>query len=215
MDEVARGSQRAGSRDALATFHPICDAVALLLRPHAEVVLHDLASETVNYIANNFSRRDVGEPSLLHEIDFKADDRIIGPYEKVNFDGKALKSISAVLRDGDGRPIAVLCINVDVSHIRAAVQVLAGMASVVTEAGRPAALFREDWHERINDYVHGWTASRGLAIADMTRAQKQALVRELAADGAFGGRHAAAYISKILRMGRATVYNYLRDSEPG
>ena len=214
MERIARTPKRAGSRDALATFHPICDAVALLLRPHAEVVLHDLGSETVNYIANNFSKRDVGEPSLLHEIDFKSDDRTIGPYGKINFDGRALKSISAILRDPDDRAIAVLCINIDVSHIQSALQVLAGFATVPDGDAQPAALFKEDWHERINAYIHGWTAKRGLAIADMTRAQKQALVRKLADDGAFGGRHAAAYISKILRMGRATIYNYRRDSKP-
>ncbi|GAA4166869.1 helix-turn-helix transcriptional regulator [Shinella granuli] len=199
--------------DALRTYHPVCDAIALILQPYAEVVLHDLASETVSYIANNFSKRDLGEPSLLHEIDFKLNDRTIGPYEKVNFDGRRLKSVSAVLRAPDDRAIAILCINIDVSHIQSAIQVLSAMSTVSIDQGKPAALFKEDWHERVNEYVHGWTTKRGLLIADLTRAQKQQLVRELAEDGAFSGKHAAAYISKILQMGRATVYNYLRDTK--
>lgn len=199
--------------DALRTYHPVCDAIALILQPYAEVVLHDLSSETVSYIANNFSKRDLGEPSLLHEIDFKPNDRTIGPYEKVNFDGRRLKSVSAVLRAPDDRAIAILCINIDVSHIQSAIQVLSAMSTVSIDQGKPAALFKEDWHERVNEYVHGWTTKRGLMIADLTRAQKRQLVRELAEDGAFSGKHAAAYISKILQMGRATVYNYLRDTK--
>lgn len=47
-------------------------------------------------------------------------------------------------------------------------------------------------------------------IAGLSRAQKLQLVGELAADGAFGGKHAAAYVSRVLQMSRASVYNYLR-----
>jgi predicted transcriptional regulator YheO len=38
-------------------------------------------------------------------------------------------------------------------------------------------------------------------------------VGELASDGAFGGKHAAAYISRVLQMSRASVYNYLRAAK--
>ncbi|MFT3688906.1 helix-turn-helix transcriptional regulator [Paenirhodobacter sp.] len=190
----------------------VCDAIAVLLQPHAEVVLHDLESETVVHIANPFSRRELGEPSLLHEIDFRPDDRLIGPYEKLNFDGRRIKSISAVLRGAEGRALGVLCINLDVTHLQTAIDILSALTKV-PDADQPAVLFKEDWHERINAYIHSWTARRGIAIPDLTRAQKRQLVLELAEDGAFGGRHAAAYISRVLRMGRATVYNYLRAAK--
>ena len=192
-----------------AAYHPLCDAIALLLQPQAEVVLHDLATETVAYIANPFSRREVGEPSLLHEIDFRPDVAVIGPYEKINFDGRRLKSVSAVLRE-DGRAVAVLCINLDLSHLQTAIELLTTLTRVPPGAGQPAVLFQEDWHERINRYVNDWTARNGVSVTDLGREQKRQLVRELASDGAFGGRHAAAYISRVLQMSRASVYNYLR-----
>ncbi len=194
----------------LAPFGPICDALALLLQPQAEVVLHDLATETVAFIANPFSRREIGEPSLLHEIDFRPDVSLIGPYEKINFDGRRLKSVSAVLRDANGRPIAVMCINLDVTQLHTAIELLAALIRVPNGAGQPAVLFQEDWHERINQYIHGWTDRQGLSLTDLNRDQKRQLVLELASDGAFGGRHAAAYISRVLQMSRASVYNYLR-----
>ena len=205
---------KTASMEGLAPYHAVCDAIALILQPHAEVVLHDLATETVCYIANNFSRREHGEPSLLNEIDFDPGERIIGPYEKTNWDGRRLKSISAVLRAGEGRAIGVLGINMDVSHLQTAIQVLSQLATVSHDAEKPASLFKDDWHERINEYIHGWTGKRGVAVADLSRAQKQELVRELADIGAFTGKHAAAYVSRILQMGRATVYNYLRERRP-
>jgi predicted transcriptional regulator YheO len=196
----------------LSAYYPVCDAIALLLQPQAEVVLHDLATETVAHIANPFSHREVGEPSLLHEIDFRPDVALIGPYEKVNFDGRRLKSVSAVLRE-DGRAVGVICINLDVTHLQSAIELLTALTRVPPGAGQPAVLFQEDWHERINQYVHAWTARNGVVIADLSRAQKLQLVGELAADGAFGGKHAAAYVSRVLQMSRASVYNYLRAAK--
>lgn len=196
----------------LSAYYPLCDAIALLLQPQAEVVLHDLATETVVHIANPFSHREVGEPSLLHEIDFRPDVALIGPYEKVNFDGRRLKSVSAVLRE-DGRAVGVICINLDVTHLQSAIELLTALTRVPPGAGQPAVLFQEDWHERINQYVHAWTARNGVVITDLSRAQKLQLVGELAADGAFGGKHAAAYVSRVLQMSRASVYNYLRAAK--
>jgi predicted transcriptional regulator YheO len=196
----------------LSAYYPVCDAIALLLQPQAEVVLHDLATETVAHIANPFSHREVGEPSLLHEIDFRPDVALIGPYEKVNFDGRRLKSVSAVLRE-DGRAVGVICINLDVTHLQSAIELLTALTRVPPGAGQPAVLFQEDWHERINQYVHAWTARNSVVIADLSRAQKLQLVGELAADGAFGGKHAAAYVSRVLQMSRASVYNYLRAAK--
>ena len=196
----------------LSAYYPLCDAIALLLQPQAEVVLHDLATETVAHIANPFSHREVGEPSLLHEIDFRPYVALIGPYEKVNFDGRRLKSVSAVLRE-DGRAVGVICINLDVTHLHSAIELLTSLTRVPPGAGQPAVLFQEDWHERINQYVHAWTARNGIVIADLSRAQKLQLVGELAADGAFGGKHAAAYVSRVLQMSRASVYNYLRAAK--
>jgi len=212
MTQAQKASSITELAPELAAYAPVCDAIALLFQPYAEVVLHDLSTETVIHLSNPFSKRELGEPSLLHEIDFKPSDVIIGPYEKVNWDGRRIKSVSAVLRAGS-KGIGILCINVDVSHFHAVMQTLTALVAVPQSAEKPASLFKEDWHERINEYIQSWTRERGLSIAEMTRLQKQQLVADLAGDGAFGGRNAAAYISRILGLGRATVYNYLRKKD--
>jgi predicted transcriptional regulator YheO len=212
MSRTRETSAKTALSAELASYAPVCDAIALLFQPYAEVVLHDLSSETVVYLSNPFSKRELGEPSLLHEIDFKPSDIIIGPYEKVNWDGRRIKSVSAVLR-ANGKAVGILCINVDVSHFHAVMQTLTALVAVPKSPEKPTSLFKEDWHERINEYILTWTRERGLTIAEMNRAQKQRLVMDLAGDGAFGGRNAAAYISRVLGLGRATVYNYLKKDQ--
>jgi len=198
-------------RPELAAYAAVCDGVAQLFQPFVEAVLHDLETETAVHIAGHFSKREIGEPSLLHEIDFRPSERLLGPYEKVNWDGRRIKSISIILRDIAERPIAVMCINADVSHFHAVMQTLSAFASIPVDHAKPASLFKEDWHERINAYIQNWMGARGLIIADLTREQKQQVVKDLSSDGAFGGKNSAAYISRILGMGRATVYKYLNQ----
>jgi predicted transcriptional regulator YheO len=62
----------------LERYARICDAISLLFQPYAEVVLHELSSQTVVYIAGNFSKRVLGEPSLLDEIGFDPNEATIG-----------------------------------------------------------------------------------------------------------------------------------------
>lgn len=211
----ARGSGKAAYRvrDELIAYLPVCDGIAKLFAPFAEVVLHDLASSTVVHIAGNFSKRELGDPAHLNEIDFKPSDVVIGPYEKTNWDGRRIKSISVVLRSGEDKPIGVLCINADITDLENIMATLQTFVSMPSGLEKPESLFRDDWHERINDYIRQWARSKGLKIPDLTRAQRRELVRALADDGAFEGRNAAKYISRLLGMGRATVYNYLNSTE--
>jgi predicted transcriptional regulator YheO len=210
----ARQTAKSGLGPELAAYTHVCDAIALLFQPYAEVVLHDLATETVVYLTNTFSKRELGEPSLIHEIDFKPTDRIIGPYEKVNWDGRRIKSVSAVIR-ADEKAIGILCINVDVSHFHAVISTLEALVSVPQAQEKPASLFKDDWHERVNEYIQSWTRERGLSVAELDRREKQQLITDLAGDGAFGGRNMASYISRVLGVGRATVYNYLKQGGNG
>src|SRR5262245_39878289 len=101
-----------GADPRVRMWAPVCQAVALLLGPYAEVVLHDPGTDRILAIWNPMSSRSPGDPSLLGELDAldpSARD-VFGPYEKLLGDGRRLSSVSAILRDGDGRPAAMLCI---------------------------------------------------------------------------------------------------------
>ena len=53
---------------ALDNFRAVADAIATLFFPHAEVVLHDLRTQKIDYIANNLSKREIGGDAALEDM---------------------------------------------------------------------------------------------------------------------------------------------------
>ncbi|MFI8382097.1 transcriptional regulator [Pseudomonas sp. NPDC079086] len=196
----------------LDNYRTIADAIATLFFPHAEVVLHDLRTQKVDYIANNISKRVIGDDAALEDmLSGEVDERNIGPYEKLNWDGQKIRSVSSVLHDASGTPIAVLCINLNISMFETAKQALDLFLSSSKLVPQPDALFRDDWQERINTFLHSWLRQRQLGLNLLTREHKRELVEALHAEGAFKGKSAANYIANVLNMGRATVYKHLKE----
>ncbi|WP_282875161.1 helix-turn-helix transcriptional regulator [Pseudomonas peli] len=196
----------------LDNYRTIADAIATLFFPHAEVVLHDLRTQKVDYIANNISKRVIGDDAALEDmLSGDVDERTIGPYEKLNWDGQKIRSVSSVLRDAAGTPIAVLCINLNISLFETAKQALDLFLSSSKLVPQPDALFRDDWQERINTFLHSWLSQRQLGLNLLTRDHKRELVEALHAEGAFKGKSAANYVANVLNMGRATVYKHLKE----
>lgn len=110
--QVIRGC----NMNELSNYKPIAEAISLLLFPHAEVVIHDLSNGCIGAIFNNLSKRSVGNESLLDEMNKLSEAQdIFPPYFKTNWNGRKMKSVTAVLRNLRGKPIGLLCINLDIS----------------------------------------------------------------------------------------------------
>lgn len=195
----------------LNCFVAIADAIALLARPHVEVVIHDLASNTVFHVAGGFSNRKVGLSSLTElEGIGSLDGDVLGPYPKTNRDGRSLKSITAVLRDEAGEPVGLLCINVDVSALaRLAAEIEAFLPQ--TELHRqPSALFDSDWREAVNTIVGEFCRERQTAPGRLLPPERDALLAQLGDRGIFSVRNAVPYVADVLQVSRATLYNSLK-----
>lgn len=190
----------------------IAQAIEMLLYPYAEIVLHDLATNTIAAIFNSFSHRKPGDDSLLEEI--KLDDEskdVIGPYEKLNWDGRKLKSISAVIRSSTGKAVGLMCINLDLSKFEEFRQIIDRFMCPDNLIPQPQELFKDDWQERINIFVHEHLCKQHKHFDNLTRTDKQELVKLLNREGAFKQKNAASYIGKVLGISRATVYKYLSE----
>jgi len=199
------------SMNKLDNYKTIADCIAALLFPHAEVIVHDLASQTVVHIANNFSKRQLGDDSALDELPGDFDQASsLGPYEKLNWNGQKIRSITSVLRDDQGRAEALLCINLNFAVLDQAREALNAFFQVSRLIPQPEALFRDDWQERINTFLHAWLAERQLSLNTLGMKDKRALIEALYAEGAFDGRSAADYVANVLNMGRATVYKWVK-----
>lgn len=197
----------------LASYMPIAQAIAALLHPHAEVVLHELEGQTIAAIFNNFSNRKVGDPSLLEQAaDLHKLPDYFEPYYKTNWDGQKLKSTTATLRDSQGKAIGLLCINLDVTMLTDLRQLIDRFVQP-KPASLPRELFEDDWREKISLFVHSHLEQKGKTLAKLSKDEKRTLVFELYQQGAFRAKHAAAHVGLVLKLSRATVYNYLAEME--
>jgi D-arginine utilization repressor len=192
------------------SYVPVCDAIARLHAPHVEVVLHDLKSDTIHYIANCFSKRRAGDSSLsdVADIDYAAS--VIGPYAKTNWDGRRLRSISSVIRDAGGNPIGLLCINQDVEAVSGLLEQLTDLLGPPVPMAPATALFAGDWRERINEHVGAFLASRNATLAGLSRSDVDDLVAHLDRASLFEIRNAPPYVAEVLGLSRATLYNRLK-----
>lgn len=190
------------------------EAISLLFYPHVEVILHDLSSGLIAAIYNNFSKRKIGDESLLDEIkDYNEFPNVFPVYIKTNWDGRKIKSISSTLRDQKGKAIGLLCINLDLSKWEEFQHFLGTWLSNVTQT-QPPELFKDDWREKINSYVSAYLAQLGTTLKLLDKEKKKALVLVLHKEGAFKAKNAASYVADILNLSRATIYNYLKVKLP-
>lgn len=186
------------------------EAIHLLFGARVEVVVHDLAAGTIAHIVNPFSHRVPGDPSNVEDVDFQKEDMVIGPYEKIHWDGSVLRSISIVHRSDNGHPIYMICVNADQSDLMTLQQAVAALIPTKTGADQSVEVFRNDWHERLNIFVSDWCRAREARVDALPRPLRRELLAELEHSGALNERNAAAYIARLLGVSRATVYNDLK-----
>lgn len=193
------------------TVAPVCAAVAALLHPHGEVVLHDLATDTIVGLWNPVSGRAIGDPSLLEELPERWERvPVQGPYAKVLADGRPISAVSAVVADADGVARGLLCVNLDRSPLEGAVELLRAFAAPV--APRPPELFARDWRERIALVVDEECRARDVARERLGRDGRREVVAAIDAQGLFATRGAAEHAAHALGVSRATVYALLREA---
>lgn len=201
---------KGGAITHLSSYFSTAEAITHLFYPYAEVVLHDLDSGLISAIYNNFSKRKVGDESLLEELENDEEFPDVFPvYLKTNWDGRKIKSISSTLRDRKGKAVGLLCINLDLSKWEEMHHFLGSWLINATHP-QPAVLFKDDWREKINSYVTDYLAQAGTTLKMLNKEKKKALVLALYQEGAFKAKNAAHYVAEVLDISRATIYNYLK-----
>ena len=186
----------------LCNYVALCDAMVLLMHPLVEIVIHDIDSNSIVYIKGSLSNRKIGDPSLLDKENLINVDQII--YPKLSFDGKLVKSVSVVLEEK-----WLLCINSDVSIFNKMKELSQVLLQI--NGAQPNALFTNDWQEKLNVSVHDYLQNHNLSFEFLSNANKKALAKHLFDLGAFNEKNAADYVAKALNLGRATIFNYLKE----
>ncbi|TVQ40684.1 MAG: hypothetical protein EA384_02135 [Spirochaetaceae bacterium] len=209
----------AADRSILASLEPVVDAIATLFGAHCEVLVHSLEdlSHSIIKIRNGaVTGRSVGSP--MTDLGIKvlkntenAQNDVIGSYYSRTNDGKTLRSVTALIRNGT-RPIGMLCINVNLSA-----PLFDVLQNYLPSAGE----------ERQDDSPEHFVMSteelvrRSLdtAISQITarreiphQMKNKAVVGELLEQGIFDVKGAVDIVAKELGVSRYTVYNYIREA---
>lgn len=189
---------------SLALYTPLCDALVLAMNPLIEIVIHELTSNTIAYINGGLSQRQVGDPSLLLSQELEENiDKIV--YPKLGADGRLIKSVSVPL---EGKWL--LCLNVDLS-LFSQMKALSETFLHTSFSMQPQSLFKNDWQEKVHEVMHSFLRKQGWSFEHLTTRQKKELLQHLFESGGFSEKKAPDYLAKILKMGRATIFNYLKE----
>jgi predicted transcriptional regulator YheO len=191
----------------------IADGLAQTFAPFCEVVVHDLRDprHAVLAIHNNLSGRAPSDPATelgLARIADAGYPQIVANYTNRFPDGRPAKSTSIGVKDADGRYVAALCMNVDLTLFRSMQNALAQFnatdASPVAESLDPANA--EAIRRRIDQYAASLASSPQLLKAG----ERRALMRELKAGGFLEVRRAIEIAAAHLGISRATAYNDIK-----
>jgi len=201
------------SNPNLEKFTTIAEAIARLLHPHAEVVVHDIQNNRINAIFNGFSLRKVGDDSMIEDVEtLKSGPEVYGPYPKRLFDGRRLKYVTCLLRDDTGQVIGLMCVNLDMSVFEALVTNLQSLLATAGDSTRLDQMFNDDWQQRIDAFVRQYLLEKNLSLKGLLREERAILVRALYEAGAFRAKGAATYVARVLGLSRATIYNDLAET---
>ncbi len=196
----------------MSIYAPLAKSIAQLFSPFVEIVIHDLESGKLSFIHNAFSKRQVGDPSYLDKnIDWDGLSLSEIIYDKINFDGRMIKSVSIPLPLHNFTRRELLCINFDTSFFHTLKPFIDQVLASPLFQEKPEALFKDDLDSRLHAFIHEYVQKHRLVLSALTKEQKRALLYDLYDKGAFEHKNAATVIGRILDLSRATIYNYLKD----
>lgn len=192
----------------------IADGLAQTFTPFCEVVVHDLLdpAHAVLAIHNNLSGREVGHPATelgLARIEDPEFQQILANYPNRFSDGRQVKSTSIGIKDSEGRYIAALCMNIDLTVF----QGFQGMLNqfVALQAATPAnETLDPAGAEAIRARIDQFAARLATTPRALKADERRTLVKELKAAGLLDMRRAMETIAGHLGVSRASVYSYAK-----
>lgn len=197
----------------LKQYEPLIKALVDLFHPFVEVAIHDLKKGKVVAIYHNISQRKIGEPSPLKELKISISEfpDYFSPYYKQNWDGRSLKCTSITMRNKMGKPIGLICLNIDVAFFQDGYQLLQTFLQVKSEAENPIEIFGSQFEEQTEGLIKQFLDETHLSLQHLNRVQKKELVQHLYRKGIFNFKNAVPFLAKKLKTSRASIYNYIKQ----
>lgn len=197
----------------------IAAAVANLLGPHCEVVIHDFSDleHSIVHLEGNVSNRAVGDAAtdlLLSRVRAGRTDEDLHNYRTRGAAGGTLKSSTVFLRDRDGRPRGAFCVNLDIDVLQRARDGIDALLRV-EERSSVSETLSGDIDGTISAVFAETVRAMDMHLPVMARKDKLALIARLDDKGMFQVKRAVPVLARAFGTSRATIYNYLKSARAG
>lgn len=223
MDPNLEGALRISRQDVdtvLDSLVRVAELMGKSLGSSHEIVVHDLRKEdaSVVYVANgHVTNRKPGQGirDLLGVMNAQRFHRgaLLNYEAPVLKDGKTIRASTLVYFDESDRPVLALCINIDVTALIQAQNLLASLALPEgTQMQRivPGGGTR-DINAVLDNMVREAIEATGRTATTLSTKDKQSVVRALDVRGAFHVRHAHSRVAAALHTSKESVYRYLQQ----
>jgi predicted transcriptional regulator YheO len=203
----------------LKALEPVIDGLAQYFGKHFEVVLHtteDLLHSVIKIENGSVTGRAIGAPMTDYGIEIlkraeTSKDSVFDSYLTTTSDGRTLRSFSAVIRNDLGKPIGLLCFNMDMSA--PLIDYLETASSKDTQS-RP--LPGETFPSSASDLVRA-SLNRALSRVEgqhsmSSTKRNRLIVAELYGMGVFDIKDATHLVAREMGVSVYTVYNYVREA---
>ena len=204
----------------LTALQPVLDGVGEALGSNCEVVLHslqDMSRSVIKIVNGHVTGRKVGSPLTDFGIEIlrkagSLEKDVIGSYYSKLDDGRVLKSVTMLVRNTQGKPIGVMCINIDVSV--PFIDFLTGFLPSGSESFEnvvehlPSTL-NELVNRTLETVMTRVNTQRGVSPTE----KNKMIVMELYKREMFNVKGVIDIVAKQMGVSRYTVYNYIREAK--
>lgn len=186
----------------------ILEGVHNLLPSLIEIVVHSIEGNKIIYKKGTLTKRIIGDHSYLEQAaDYRNIDNLVYDYTAIN--EKELRSISIPIYEGSVVK-ELICINCDISIFTQMQSISDNFLNVKTNS-KPTILFQNDYKEKIDNWIIEELKTQQLMLEELTSKMKKKLILKLYKQNAFKEKNAADHIASSLKMGRATIFKYLKE----
>lgn len=203
----------------LHAFDAVVEGIAEVFGTNCEVVVHSLEDPSrsiVKIVNGHVTGREVGSPltdfavKMLNKADRLESDMIGTYYSKLD-DGRLLKCVTVLIRNTEGQPIGLMCVNIDLS-----VPFLDFLGGFLPSRDEPSQNVVEHFPLNVKDLIDRMletvmsdvNSQRGVSPSE----KNKMIVLELYKGGIFNVRGAIDVVAKQIGVSRYTIYNYIREA---
>ncbi len=227
------------THEQLNFYKPLVAFLGESLGPDYEIVLHDLENETKSVIAianGHISGRKIGDPITDRSLDlinrklYKNHDFYTN-YQGITRHNTVLRSSTMFIKNDEGTPVGLLCINFDDTRFIELHDLLLSVAHPIDflkkysthtlqnmemyDSLRASENITENLTPDINELMHNLyqttVQDMNIPMDRLTQEERISVVKQLNEQGFFKLKGAVQYAARQLFCSTASIYRYLNE----